>query len=70
MTLANLLASPHISPNLLAMLAIFLLLRQGLSATTRPKCSRAEAVRNLLMTVATVICLVVAAGVAQLIVHG
>jgi hypothetical protein len=66
MTPASLLATSHISPNLLLMLATFLLLKQGLGAATHPKCSRLKAFRNLLITVASVICLVAAAGVLQL----
>lgn len=66
MTLLTLVATRHISLTVLVMLANFMLLKQGLNAATRPESTKAQAFRNLLLAVASVICLVAAAGVLQL----
>ena len=62
-----LLATRHMGLTALGIVTIFLLLRQGLTAAMRPGSTRAQAVRNLLMAVAGVVCLVAAAGALHLI---
>jgi len=67
MTLVTLVATRHISLTVLVMLANFLLLKQGLNAATRPNRQRRRHCAFCLISVASVVCLVAAAGVLQLI---
>ncbi len=67
MALITLATTRHVSLTVLVVVANFLLLQEGLSAATRPGSTKAQAVRNILIAVASVICLLAAVGIMQLI---
>jgi len=66
MSFMALVAAGQVSLTVLGTVATFLLLQQGLRAATRPRANR-QAIRNLLLTVASIVCLVAAIGILHVI---
>jgi hypothetical protein len=56
----DLAAAPLISPAVLGMVAIYLLLKRGLRAATRPESTKAQVVRYLVASLISVVCMIAA----------